>query len=78
MNREKLTELGRAFGCPERRLDPPGVYFRCDQAKLDAERDAAAVEIQAAIERYQWRFSHVARERSRRRRGRLASADGLK
>jgi hypothetical protein len=63
-----LTELDRALGIPERRLDPPTVYFRCEQAKLDAERDAVAVVIQEAIERYQHRFSRVERERSRRRR----------
>jgi len=71
MNRgDLLTELGRILvGSRNKpRALPENRYFRCDQAKLDAERDAAAPLILAAIERYQRRFSRQARERALARR----------
>jgi hypothetical protein len=73
---ERLTRLGIALGCPPppRKLDPPKVYFRADQTKLDAERDEWTPIIEAAIERYQGRFSRAQRARSRRRKARRSTA----
>jgi hypothetical protein len=72
--RERLTDLGRALGIPGRRPDLPPVHFRVEQSKLDAERDAAALVIAEAIERYQHRFSRIERARSIRRRAERRSA----